>query len=152
MSLWPSALLFAGVFLVAELFTRTFYFLAVAIAFALLAALDALFRPGEVSAAVLFVVLSALLLLVAHLLRKRLHNEASRQSTDIDYGRVVTVVAHQDGRIRVRYRGALWTARLIRDGDLPPIGTNLTIVGREGNTLVLGPAVETPPSDNSLPS
>ncbi len=148
---WPLDLLFAGVLLVAELFTQTFYFLAVAIAFALLALADVLFRPGRIFSAVLFVVFAACLLAAAHVLRKKLRNESSRQTTALDSGRVVTVIAHQDDRLRVRYRGTLWAGRLAERGPLPPVGTLLTIVGREGNLLVLAPSPEgtAPPSSAS---
>jgi membrane protein implicated in regulation of membrane protease activity len=142
MASWPLALLLAGVFLAAELLTRTFYFLAVALALALLALVDVLFHPGEILSAVVFVFLAALLLGGAHLLRKRMRNESSQLTTAIDTGRIVTVVGHQEDRLRVRYRGTLWTARLAQAGDPPPVGARLTIVGREGNTLLLGAAVE----------
>ena len=152
MASWSLALLLAGVFLVAELLSRTFYLLAVAVAFALLALADALFHPGEAFAAALFVVLAASLLLAAHGLRKRLRNDASRQTSALDTGRPVTVVAHLDDRLRVRYRGTLWSGRLAQAGDPPPVGASLMIVGREGNVLLLGPVAESTPSVASPPS
>jgi membrane protein implicated in regulation of membrane protease activity len=137
MSDWMNWLVAAGVLVIAELFTGTFYLLMIAIGLAAgaLAAWLGLSGPLQTFAAA-----SVGLVATAILHRSRLGGpsrpEASRdRNVNLDIGQRVLVDAWTDGRARVMYRGALWDVEL-GPGAQPQAG-NFRIVEVLGNRLIV---------------
>jgi membrane protein implicated in regulation of membrane protease activity len=137
MSDWMNWLVAAGVLVIAELFTGTFYLLMIAIGLAAgaLAAWLGLSGPLQTFAAA-----SVGLVATAILHRSRLGRpsrpEASRdRNVNLDIGQRVLVDAWTDGRARVMYRGVLWDVEL-GPGAQPEAG-NFRIVEVLGNRLIV---------------
>ena len=113
--------LLAGVLVIAELLTGTFYLLMLALG-AVVGALAAHFGLGSVSQIVAAALLGALAVLVCYLLRKRSPRRqpaSSNRDVNMDVGETVTIDQWgPDGTAQVRYRGANWTV-MVRPGALP---------------------------------
>lgn len=137
------ALLIAGALvIVAEIQSLTIYLIAVALACFVAGGLAASGRAGlDLTLAAFGLVLLAGLPL-AHLARRRLRNPESDLVSHDDVGAMVEVISVRNGMLRVSYRGAEWDARAA-GGELPSErmvpGARLTIVERDGNTLVVCP-------------
>jgi len=74
------------------------------------------------------------------------HQESGVVDNLLDRGQPVVLESWTDeatGLARVRYRGASWDARVAAP-DRPAPGATLFIAGQEGNTLLIGPAPQTP--------
>lgn len=127
-------ILLAGLLLVGEMLSNTFYLLVIAVAFSLTALLAWL--GGSMAAQLL---LAALLSLggLAALWRRRKIAQRSHNANDdlLDYGQQVSVVVwHTQQQARVKHRGAEWEAELVsgrNDADA------FFIVGIRGATLLL---------------
>jgi membrane protein implicated in regulation of membrane protease activity len=71
--------------------------------------------------------------------RGKLKNRAAEDISNDDSGRTVTVVSIAGQALRVRYRGTIWDGRLATN-DMPAVvGSDYTIVRRDGNLLILSP-------------
>ena len=118
--------LLAGVLVIAELLTGTFYLLMLALG-AVVGALAAHFGLGSVSQIVAAALLGALAVLVCYLLRKRSPRRqpaSSNRDVNMDVGETVTIDQWgPDGTAQVRYRGANWTV-MVRPGALPLQGVH----------------------------
>ncbi len=122
----------AFVFLVVEMTTGTFYFLALSIAMALagLAAQVGLELAVQIGVAALFAVAGTLLL--RHLKKGR----GEPPAVNPDLGQAVRVLTwNEDGTARVHYRGAEWDAEP-ESPDTPRAGT-LYIKAMQGSKLIL---------------
>lgn len=135
---WMNWLVAAGVVVIFELFTGTFYLLMIAIglAFGSAAALLGMGVPLQtIVAAAVGVVATGLL----H--RSRLGRQldsgpaASNPNVNIDIGQSLKVDAWDGGRARVMYRGALWDVEL-GPGAQPQAG-NFKIVEVQGSRLIV---------------
>lgn len=140
MSDWGNWLVAAGVLIVLELFTGTFYLLMIAIglAFGALAALMGFDVPAQaVTAAIVGV--AATVLLRRSGLGRRNRSEATRDpNVNIDIGQDVLVDAWEHGRSRVMYRGAMWDVELSPNAHA---GTGrFRIVEVQGNRLIVANA------------
>lgn len=123
--------------IVLEMHTLTIYLLAAAAA-GIAGGVVALAGGGLLWTLVSMAVTGAVALPLAHWVRGHLRNRASEDVSREDTGHRVTVVAAEDGVLRVSYRGSTWNARL-RDSSAaaPQPGHTLIISAREGSTLVL---------------
>ena len=134
---WMSWLVVAGILVIAELFTGTFYLLMIAIglsAGALAALTGASGLMQIVTAAVVGLVATAIL----HRSRfgRPAKSEATRdRNVNLDIGQRVAVPQWQDGRARVMYRGALWDVEL-GPGAQPEAG-DYRIVEVRGSRLIV---------------
>lgn len=134
---WVLWLIVAGVLVVFEMFTGTFYLLmiAVGLGFGALAALAGMSLPAQiVVAAVVGLVATAVL----H--RSRFGSPAKRDpardhNVNIDIGQRLDVDQWQGGRARVMYRGALWDVEL-GQGAIAEAGS-FKIVEVQGNRLIV---------------
>lgn len=111
---WIYWLVAAGVLVVFELFTGTFYLLMIAIGvgFGALAALMGLSVPLQTIAAAVVGVAATGLLHRSRFGRPARGNAARDPNVNIDINQHVTVDAWRDGKARVMYRGALWDVEL----------------------------------------
>ncbi len=104
----------AGVLIVLELMSGTFYLLMIALGF--IAA--ALVRLAGAAVAVQFAVAAAVALVAVVLLhrsrfgRRKRADAARNPDVNLDIGETLTVPAWQDRRARVDYRGAAWDVEL----------------------------------------
>ena len=137
---WMSWLVAAGVLVIAELFTGTFYLLMIAIGLSAgaLAALAGADGPIQT-----FVAAAVGLVATAILHRSRFGRPARQEATrdsnvNLDIGQRVLVDAWQSGRARVMYRGALWDVEL-GPGALPEAGS-FRIVEVRGSHLIVANA------------
>jgi membrane protein implicated in regulation of membrane protease activity len=114
---WMGWLATAGVLVILELFTGTFYLLMIAIGLAVggLAALAGAGLPAQaIAAGAVGVVATGVL----HRSRFGRSGDAARRhatrdrNVNLDIGEHVTVPAWENGRARVMYRGALWDVEL----------------------------------------
>jgi membrane protein implicated in regulation of membrane protease activity len=134
---WMSWLVAAGVLVIAELFTGTFYLLMIAVGLGA----GALAALGGASGPVQTLVAAAVgLVATAVLHRSRFGRPARSEPTrdrnvNLDIGQRVAVKAWQDGRARVMYRGALWDVEL-GPGAQPEAG-DFRIVEVLGNRLIV---------------
>lgn len=118
--------LLAGLLVIAELLTGTFYLLMLALG-AVVGAIAAHLGAGMIVQIVASAVLGAGAVLACYLMRKRNPRRlpaASNRDVNMDIGE--TVVVEQwgsDGTAQVRHRGAMWTA-MIRPGALPLPGVH----------------------------
>jgi membrane protein implicated in regulation of membrane protease activity len=137
---WINWLVAAGVLVVLELFTGTFYLLMIAIGlgFGALAALAGLSAPAQTIAAAVVGVVATGLLHRSRLGRPARTDAARDPNVNIDIGQSVKVEQWQDGRARVMYRGALWDVEL-GAGALPEAG-NFRIVEVHGSRLIVANA------------
>ena len=123
----------ALVLVAAELFTGSFYFLALAAAFALGGIAAWL---GTSTAAQLAIAggLAVAGVFAAHRWRRK--RGAPAAPVPFDIGQAVRVQAwHPDGSARVAYRGSLWTAE--PESAHTPQGETMYIVAMKGSTLIV---------------
>lgn len=116
MNEWMIWLALAGVLVVFELFTGTFYVLMIAVgmAFGSLAAMFGLSQPAQIAIAAVVGVLATGLLHRSRFGRPLKRDAARDPNVMLDIGQNVQVDTWHDGKARVMYRGALW------DVDLAP--------------------------------
>ena len=134
---WIYWLVAAGVLVVLELFTGTFYLLMIAIGlgFGALAAL------GGMSGAAQTIVAAAVGVLATGLLHRSsfgrpVRGDASRdRNVNLDIGQHLRVEEWHGGNARVMYRGALWDVEL-GPGAHPEAG-NFKIVEVQGSRLIV---------------
>jgi len=131
----------AGILVVVEMATGTFYLLMLALG-AAAAAVAAHLGGGAPTQFTCAAVVGAGATALWHLRRARQPRSApaaSNRDVNLDIGEMVTVDAWQpDGLARVSYRGATWSARFA-GGGAPAPGEHV-IVAVEGNRLSLAPA------------
>jgi membrane protein implicated in regulation of membrane protease activity len=134
---WVGWLATAGVLVILELFTGTFYLLMIAIGLAA-GGVVALAGAGLALQAIVAGVVGVLATGLLH--RSRLgrpgRTEAARdRNVNLDIGEHVAVPAWDNGRARVMYRGALWDVEL-GQGATARAG-EFRIVEVQGSRLVL---------------
>jgi membrane protein implicated in regulation of membrane protease activity len=134
---WINWLVAAGLLVILELFSGTFYLLMIAIglAFGALAALLGASAPVQTIVAAMVGVASTGLLHRSRLGRPAKGNVARDRNVNIDIGQTLTVPAWHDGKARVMYRGALWDVELGPGATVEP-GT-FKIVEVQGNRLIV---------------
>jgi membrane protein implicated in regulation of membrane protease activity len=140
MSDWMAWLAAAGVLVILELFTGTFYLLMVAIGLAAGAgaALAGAAPPLQAIVAGAVGVLATSLLHRSRFGRPA-RGDASRDSNvNLDIGQCLSVADWRDGRARVRYRGALWDVELAQGATARP--GDFRIVEVQGSRLVVANA------------
>jgi membrane protein implicated in regulation of membrane protease activity len=134
---WMVWLAAAGVLIVLELFTGTFYLLMIAIGLvfgALAAWLGAAMPVQTIVAAVVGIVATGILHR-SRLGRRSRVDPARDQNVNLDIGERVTVDAWHGARARVMYRGALWDVEL-GPGAQPQAG-DFRIVEVQGSRLIV---------------
>jgi membrane protein implicated in regulation of membrane protease activity len=105
----------AGVLVIAELFSGTFYLLMIAIGMGA-GALTSLLRidmPGQMLVAAIVAAIATLLLRRSRFGKIEERTPAgANPDVNMDIGQTISVPAWQDGVARVMYRGALWDVEL----------------------------------------
>lgn len=134
---WMSWLVVAGVLVIAELFTGTFYLLMIAIGLGAGALAAVSGASGPVQTLVAAVVgLAATAVLHRSRFGRPARSEATRdRNVNLDIGQRVVVPSWQNGHARVMYRGALWDVEL-GPGAIPEAG-DYRIVEVLGNRLIV---------------
>ncbi len=134
---WIYWLVAAGVLVVFELFTGTFYLLMIAIGvgFGALAALLGFSVPAQTIAAAVVGLAATGLLHRSRFGRPARGDPARDRNVNIDIGQHLTVDAWQGGKARVMYRGALWDVELA-PGAQPQAGA-FKIVEVQGSRLIV---------------
>ncbi len=137
---WINWLVAAGVLVVLELFSGTFYLLMIAIGmgFGALAALGGMSVPLQTITASVVGVIATGLLHRSRLGRPARGNPARDPNVNIDIGQHITVDQWHDGKARVMYRGALWDVEL-GQGAHPQAGV-FKIVEVQGSRLIVSGA------------
>lgn len=140
---WMGWLAMAGVLVILELFTGTFYLLMIAIGLAvggLVALAGAALPLQAIVAGVVGVVATSLLHRSRFGHASRAGNGAATRdrNVNLDIGAHLTVPAWDKGRARVMYRGALWDVEL-GQGVTPRAG-EFRIVEVLGSRLVVADA------------
>jgi membrane protein implicated in regulation of membrane protease activity len=134
---WINWLVAAGVLVVLELFTGTFYLLMIAIGLAF----GALAAWLGMSGAVQTIVAAAVGVLATGLLHRSrfgrpVRGDAARDpNVNIDIGQRVDVAEWHGGKARVMYRGALWDVEL-GQGAIAEAGV-FKIVEIQGSRLIV---------------
>lgn len=135
---WMNWFVAAGVVVILELFTGTFYLLMIAIGLAFGGA-AALLGMGEPLPTVVAAVVG---LVATGLLHRSRFGRPARQvsaardpNVNIDIGQSLKVDAWDGGKARVMYRGALWDVEL-GPGAVPQAG-NFRIVEVQGSRLIV---------------
>lgn len=140
MSDWMAWLAAAGVLVILELFTGTFYLLMIAVGLAV-GGLAALAGAGLPLQAIVAGVVGVLATGLLHRSRfgRPVRSESSRdRNVNLDIGQRLTVDAWEDGHARVRYRGALWDVELGQGATARP--GDFRIVEVQGSRLVVANA------------
>ena len=134
---WMNWLVGAGILVIAELFTGTFYLLMIAIglAFGGIAALLGLSAPIQTLVAAAIGLVATSILHRSRFGRPAKGNASRDHNVNLDIGERVAVPALQDGRARVMYRGALWDVEL-GPGALAEAG-EFRIVEVQGSRLIV---------------
>jgi membrane protein implicated in regulation of membrane protease activity len=137
---WMAWLAAAGVLVILELFTGTFYLLMIAIGLAVggIAALAGAGLPLQAIVAGGVGVLATGLLHRSRFGRPARGEPARDRNVNLDIGQHLTVTDWQDGRARVRYRGALWDVELGQGATARP--GEFRIVEVQGSRLVVANA------------
>lgn len=140
MAEWMGWLVAAGVLVVLELFTGTFYLLMIAIGLAVggIVALLGAGGPLQTIAAALVGVLATALLHRSRFGRPAKHDATRDRNVNMDIGQRVTVPGWDNGRARVLYRGALWDVELGQGATAHP--GDFRIVEVQGSRLVVANA------------
>jgi membrane protein implicated in regulation of membrane protease activity len=114
MSDWMSWLVAAGVLVVLELFSGTFYLLMIAVGLTAgaLAALAGVSGAMQMLCAAVVGVVATTLLHRSRFGHTRRGNAQRDPNVNMDIGQRVEVAQWQDGHARVKYRGALWDVEL----------------------------------------
>lgn len=137
MSLGHWFLIAGAVFVLTEIFSFTFYLLAIGISFFIGGGF--LLNDFTTNTSLYATGISMIVgIFIAHIVRKKLNNAASDRVTQDDCGNPVVISSIKDSDVRVTYRGTQWDAR-IAEPDISRFktGDKLYIVKREGNLLVL---------------
>lgn len=134
---WMMWLVMAGILVIFELFTGTFYVLMIAIGlgFGALAALLGLSVPAQTTVAAVIGVAATWLLHRSRFGRPAKTNTARDPNMNFDIGQHLTVAEWQGGKARVMYRGALWDVEL-GPGASAEAGT-FKIVEVQGSRLIV---------------
>jgi len=135
---WMMWLIGAGVLVILELFSGTFYLLMIAIGMAA-GAITALLRidlPGQTLIAALVGVAATLLLRRSRIGRIQRTDAATDPNVNLDIGQTLHVPAWQGREARVMYRGAMWDVELAPDEAAQP-GT-FRIREVRGSRLIVG--------------
>jgi membrane protein implicated in regulation of membrane protease activity len=123
MSDWSYWLAAAGVTVILELFSGTFYLLMIAIGL-VAGAVAAFLGLGEVVSLLVAAVVGVAATVVLRRSRygkQQQHVQAERDpNVNLDIGQTVNVPAWQDGAARVMYRGALWDVELAPGSTAAP--------------------------------
>jgi membrane protein implicated in regulation of membrane protease activity len=137
---WMVWLVAAGVLVVFELFTGTFYVLMIAIGmgFGALAAWVGTSSPVQMMVAGAVGVLATFLLHRSRFGRAPKIDAARDPGVNIDIGQSLRVEEWHSGRARVMYRGALWDVELA-PGGMPAAGS-FKIVEVQGSRLIVAAA------------
>lgn len=140
MSDWMNWFVGAGILVIAELFTGTFYLLMIAIglAFGGIAALLGASGPIQTLVAAAVGLAATGVLHRSRFGRPARTNPARDHNVNLDIGARLAVPGWQDGRARVMYRGALWDVEL-GPGAQPEAG-DYRIVEVQGNRLIVANA------------
>jgi membrane protein implicated in regulation of membrane protease activity len=140
MAEWMGWLVAAGVLVILELFTGTFYLLMIAIGLAVggVVALLGAAGPVQTIVASLVGVLATALLHRSRFGRPARHDATRDRNVNLDIGQRLTVPGWDNGRARVMYRGALWDVEL-GQGATPQAG-DFRIVEIQGSRLVVANA------------
>jgi membrane protein implicated in regulation of membrane protease activity len=114
MSEWIYWLIMAGVVVIFELLTGTFYLLMIAIGLACgaVAAWMGLSQPAQMAVAAIVGVMATLILRNSRFGKFQKSDAARDPNVNIDIGQAVDVDQWHDGRARVMYRGAQWDVEL----------------------------------------
>ncbi len=137
MAQWMEWLVAAGLLVILELFSGTFYLLMIAIglAFGAVAALLGAATPIQTIVAAVVGVVATGLLHRSRLGKPAKGNPARDRNVNIDIGQSISVPAWNDGKARVMYRGALWDVEL-GQGAHPQSG-DFKIVEVQGSRLIV---------------
>lgn len=140
MSDWMIWLIAAGVLVVLELFTGTFYLLMIAIGLAAgaLAALAGAGAAVQLLAAASVGVVATAVLHRSRFGHSRRGNAARDPNVNIDIGQRLEVAQWDDGHARVKYRGALWDVELGPGAHAQP--GMFKIVEIQGSRLIVSGA------------
>ncbi len=131
---------FALAALIGEVLLGTFYLLIIAVGLAAGGLVAAFGVPFTIQLLAVAVVtgLGLFVLRKTHVLKKREINAARNPDVNIDIGQVVSVASWgKSHTTQIRYRGALWSARLAQ-GHAAGAGPH-RIVEIDGSVLVLAP-------------
>ncbi|MES2148873.1 MAG: NfeD family protein [Pseudomonadota bacterium] len=134
---WMNWLVAAGVLVILELFTGTFYLLMIAVGLALggAAALLGLDVPLQTIVAAIVGLAATWLLHRSRFGRAPKLDSARDPNVNIDIGQCVTVDAWQGDHARVMYRGALWDV-VLGPGAEAQAG-RFKIVEMQGSRLIV---------------
>lgn len=134
---WMDWLGAAGVLVVLELFTGTFYLLMIAIGLAVggIVALLGAAGPLQAIAAAAVGVAATGLLHRSRFGRPARHEPARDRNVNLDIGQHLSVPAWDNGHARVMYRGALWDVELGQGATARP--GDFRIVEVQGSRLVV---------------
>ncbi len=140
MSDWMNWLVGAGILVIAEMFTGTFYLLMIAIglAFGGIAALLGVSGPFQTLIAAAVGLVATAVLHRSRFGRPAKANATRDHNVNLDIGARLAVPGWQDGRARVMYRGALWDVEL-GPGALAEAG-EYRIVEVQGSRLIVANA------------
>jgi membrane protein implicated in regulation of membrane protease activity len=134
---WMNWLVAAGVLVILELFTGTFYLLMIALGLAvggIVAVAGGGFAGQAIVAAVVAIGATGWLHR-SRFGRPARHDATRDRNVNLDIGQRVSVPAWDHGRARVMYRGALWDVEL-GQGATPQPG-DFRIVEVQGSRLVV---------------
>jgi membrane protein implicated in regulation of membrane protease activity len=139
---WMNWLVGAGILVVAELFTGTFYLLMIAIglAFGGIAALLGLSGPVQTLVAAAIGLVATSILHRSRFGRPPKGDASRDHNVNLDIGERVSVPSWEGGRARVMYRGALWDVEL-GPGALAEAG-EYRIVEVQGSRLIVANALQ----------
>jgi membrane protein implicated in regulation of membrane protease activity len=137
---WMSWLVAAGVLVILELFSGTFYLLMIGIGvgFGSLAALGGFSEPTQAIVAAIVGVIATGLLHRSRLGHPAKGNAARDQNVNLDIGQRVQVPDWNEGKARVLYRGALWDIELGQGATAQP--GEYKIVEVQGSRLIVSNA------------
>jgi membrane protein implicated in regulation of membrane protease activity len=140
MNAWMIWLAIAGVLVVVEMFTGTFYMLMIAagMAFGALAAMFGFGAPVQFAIAAVVGVLATGLLHRSRFGRPLKQDAARDPNVNLDIGQALHVDSWTDGKARVMYRGAMWDVDLA-PGAIPGAGS-FRIVEIKGSRLLVANA------------
>ncbi|GAB3439133.1 NfeD family protein [Massilia solisilvae] len=137
MSDWMNWLVAAGVVVILELFSGTFYLLMIAIGlvFGALAALVGGSIPMQAIIAGVIGVLATGLLQRSRFGKPAKANASRDHNVNLDIGQRVSVPEWEGGKARVMYRGALWDVELGQGASAHP--GEFKIVEVQGSRLIV---------------